>query len=108
MKTRIKEIKYGDGKTTYKAQWTFGFKSIFYDFEKDCRKYSKLIIFLYLIFIIPLTISCFSWNEAEYEKLDDAKKHIDDIYDKIKSKKEKKEKEKLAKKVVSKTYIKYP
>ena len=48
------------------------------------------------------------WDESQYSSLSEAQEHIDEIYKEIKLKKEKKEQQKLAKKVVSKKYIKYP
>lgn len=112
MKARIKEVKYADGKVIYKAQSNSGLKSCFRKMVDDFIRNPLLTIlfiplFLIVYFILGF-IYYFVWNESEYNSLSEAQKHIDDIYEDIKIEKEKKEKQKLAKKIVSKTYIKYP
>lgn len=112
MKTRIKEIKYGDGKIIYKAQSNNGLKSCFHEMANDFIGNPLLTILFLPLFLIMHFILCFIyyfiWNESEYNSLSEAQKHINNIYEDIKIQKEKKEKQKLSKKIVSKTYIKYP
>lgn len=108
MKTRIKEIRYGDGKVIYKAQSMSGFKDALRDLYDEFKKNPLILIIILPIIITVYPIMIFTWDESKYESLSEAQQHIDDIYRNIKINEEKKEKAKLAKKVVSKTYIKYP
>lgn len=108
MKTRIKEIKYADGKSVYKAQFKKGIKSDLRDFYHDFKKNPLLIILFLPLMIIPFFIFANTYNSCDFSSLEDAKEHIDGLYEGERLEKEKRENKKKSKKIVSKTYIKYP
>lgn len=109
MKTRIKEIKYGDGICNYKVQTIRNYNSINKKIDDSFEENPLLFLAFFYIFVLIHIALCFVYmTEYEFESLDKAKAKIDDIYREIEVEKKAKLKEKLAEKVVSKKYIKYP
>lgn len=110
MKTRIKQIKYGDGKATYEVQTLRYFNPLFNRFfkPKNDAEFLALIMCLPFLLIVMVFLLLFWLPQKDFSSIDEAKNYIDEIYSGISCEKEEKEKAKLSKKVVSKTYIKYP
>jgi hypothetical protein len=117
MKTRIKFIKYSNNIIKYQVQ-AFRLRELrsFKDMFDDPFYFIYSVIIIIPYFIHYLISYLFLWeNKSIYNSLEDAKKDIDEMHEYLKQKEKQKEKEKLddiyirkSKKVVSKTYIKYP
>ena len=108
MKTRIKTIEYADGKIFYYAQYKDSLSKELND-ALDVFKRNPLIFIICLpIFIIVFIIMHFTYNSTKFSILEDAKNHIDALYEEERLEKEKRENKRKSKKVVNKTYIKYP
>ncbi len=117
MKTRIKVLEYENGVTKYKVQacrlWNpYNFSC----WNDDPISFWGCVIAYVPYFIFYLTYYFFIWQNKEiYDSLEDAKKEIDNIYHLIDAKNLRKEKDKFekieklkAKKIIRKTYLKYP
>ncbi len=117
MKTRIKVLEYGNGVTKYKVQafrlWNpYNFSC----WDDDPISFWGCVIAYVPYFIFYLTYYLFIWqNKSSHDSLENAKIAIDEMYNSIDSKKLQKEKEKFekieklkAKKIIKKTYLKYP
>lgn len=117
MKTRIKLVTYSDDKTKYVVQ-TFRLREI-WKFEGMLK--SPILFWGYVSISIPYFIFylidyVFLWEDRNtHSSLENAKKEIDEIYSKIDAINKQKErfiKDKIekqkSKKVIKKTYLKYP
>lgn len=116
MKTRIKTIEYGDGFKKHTAQCSYGSfgQVLLFCAEEAFRGLSIFSLPAFpFTFIVAVFMYFFCWDKiVETVDLEYAKTAIDDFLLKLKTEKESKARKKkndaLRKKVVSKTYLKYP
>lgn len=109
MKTRIKEVTYGNEKKIFIVQSKSDLFSLKQDAKISFQDKPLEFILLFPLFLIFCLLSFFLWtHESDFFTLEEAKEYIDELNENKRLHYEKKKKEKLAKKVVSKKYIKYP